>query len=51
MLNIAIKWGTREKKHAEGHREIEKITNLLSASDKINDMRITWLYNSYQAVK
>lgn len=44
-LNTAIKWSTREKKHVDGHEEIETMSNLLKGGDKPEDERVTWLYS------
>ncbi|WP_370089596.1 RNA polymerase sigma factor [Ekhidna sp.] len=43
-LNTAIKWSTREKKHADGHQEMDNMINVLRASDEPSDERVTWLY-------
>lgn len=43
-LNNAIKWSTREKKHVDGHQELEKATHLLEANENIIDERVAWLY-------
>ena len=44
-LNTAIKWSTREKKHVDGHQEIETMTNLLQTGDEPTDERVAWLYS------
>lgn len=43
-LNSAIKWSTKERKHVDGHHEIDKVGQLLKAKDETQDERITWLY-------
>ena len=44
-LNTAIKWGTREKKHVDGHQELGTMINLLKANDTSKDERLEWLYS------
>lgn len=44
-LNTAIKWSTREKKHADGHEEIVTMSNVLKANDNRENERVTWLYS------
>ena len=43
-LNTAIKWSTKEKKHVEGHQEIEKMAHVLKAHNEPKDGRVAWLY-------
>jgi len=44
-LNTAIKWSTKEKKHVDGHKEIETMADLLQSGDAPEDERLTWLYS------
>ena len=44
-LNTAIKWSAREKKHVDGHLEIETVNDLLQTVDEPEDDRINWLYS------
>ncbi|SNT24844.1 RNA polymerase sigma-70 factor, ECF subfamily [Ekhidna lutea] len=44
-LNTAIKWSTKERKHTDGHQEVEKMGNLLMAQNESSDERIGWLYD------
>ena len=44
-LNTAIKWSTKEKKHLDGHQEVDKVGHILEAKDEPVDERITWLYD------
>lgn len=44
-LNTAIKWSTKEKKHVNGHHEVDKVGHILEARDEPADDRITWLYD------
>lgn len=44
-LNTAIKWSTKERKHTDGHQEVEKMSNLLMAKNESADERIAWLYD------
>lgn len=44
-LNTAIKWSTKEKKHVDGHQEVEKMNNVLIAKEEPKDERVTWLYD------
>lgn len=43
-LNTAIKWSTKERKHVDGHQQIEKVGHVLEAKEDADD-RITWLYH------
>ena len=43
-LNTAIKWSTKERKHLDGHQEIEKVANVLEFNESSEDERIAWLY-------
>lgn len=43
-LNTAIKWSTKERKHVDGHHEVDKIGHVLEAKDEPQDERIAWLY-------
>ena len=43
-LNTAIKWSTKERKHSEGHQEIEKVSHVLELNEDQTDDRISWLY-------
>ncbi|MFT4737508.1 MAG: RNA polymerase sigma-70 factor (ECF subfamily) [Cyclobacteriaceae bacterium] len=43
-LNTAIKWSTREKKHVEGHQEIDHSTSFLAIKEEPADERVAWLY-------
>ncbi|WP_420318315.1 RNA polymerase sigma factor [Ekhidna sp.] len=43
-LNTAIKWSTKEKKHVNGHQEVDKVGHILEANDEPVDERISWLY-------
>ena len=47
-LNTAIKWSTQEKKHTDGHQEIEKMTNVLKTGEELKDERMNWLYSEIQ---
>ncbi|WP_421762832.1 RNA polymerase sigma factor [Ekhidna sp.] len=44
-LNTAIKWSTREKKHVDGHQEMDKAAHILMASEDSKDERVDWLYD------
>ncbi|MEQ6166531.1 RNA polymerase sigma factor [Ekhidna sp. MALMAid0563] len=44
-LNTAIKWSTKEKKHLDGHQEVDKVGHILEAKDEPTDERIAWLYD------
>ncbi|MEQ9467341.1 MAG: RNA polymerase sigma factor [Ekhidna sp.] len=44
-LNTAIKWSTKEKKHADGHQEIGTMTQVLEIRDEPKDERVAWLYS------
>lgn len=44
-LNTAIKWSTREKKHVEGHQDIDQMGQVLNVTDDEQDERVTWLYD------
>jgi RNA polymerase sigma-70 factor (ECF subfamily) len=44
-LNTAIKWSTKEKKHADGHQEIGTVTQVLESRDELKDERVVWLYS------
>lgn len=44
-LNTAIKWSTKEKKHVDGHHEVEKMAHVLVAKDESKDERVNWLYS------
>lgn len=44
-LNTAIKWSTREKKHSDGHQEVETMNNILKSTEEPKDERIEWLYD------
>ncbi len=43
-LNTALKWSAKEKKHMEGHQEIEKVEHVLEMNDHAEDDRLAWLY-------
>lgn len=43
-LNTAIKWSAKEKKHANRHKDIGAMINVLQAADEREDGRVTWLY-------
>ena len=43
-LNTAIKWSTKERKHATGHQEIGTVTHVLETRDEPKDERVAWLY-------
>jgi len=43
-LNTAIKWSTKEKKHVDGHQEVDRMGNVLVAQVEPEDERIAWLY-------
>ena len=43
-LNTAIKWSIREKKHMDGHQELDSMTNVLVTTDESKDERVAWLY-------
>ncbi len=47
-LNTAIKWSTKERKHVDGHQEIEKIVQVLESNENANDDRLAWLYKEIQ---
>lgn len=47
-LNTAIKWSTKEKKHVDGHQEIEKVGHVLEVNEEPNDDRVAWLYGQIQ---
>ena len=44
-LNTAIKWSTKEKKHSDGHQEVEAMNNILKSNEEPKDERIEWLYD------
>ena len=43
-LNTAIKWSTKEKKHVDGHHEVDKMAHVLVAKEEHYDERVAWLY-------
>ena len=43
-LNTAIKWSMKERKHVDGHQDLEKMGNVLESRDEIQDDRLLWLY-------
>jgi len=43
-LNTAIKWSTKEKKHADGHDEISEQLLVIKNNDEEQDEKIAWLY-------
>lgn len=47
-LNTAIKWSTKERKHVDGHQDIEKAYHLLEAKADIQDEKLKWLYQQIQ---
>ena len=42
-LNTAIKWSTKERKHLDGHQEIEQVGHVLKENEEADD-RVAWLY-------
>jgi RNA polymerase sigma-70 factor (ECF subfamily) len=44
-LNTAIKWSTREKKHVEGHQDIDHSASFLAIKEEPADERVAWLYD------
>ena len=44
-LNTAIKWSTREKKHVEGHHEVDRMADVLISNEEPKDERVIWLYD------
>ena len=46
-LNTSIKWSTKERKHVDGHREIEKVDQVLENKENADD-RVDWLYQKIQ---
>lgn len=47
-LNTAIKWSTREKKHVDGHHELNTMSHLLESGNEPTDERVNWLYRQIQ---
>lgn len=43
-LNTAIKWSTKERKHVDGHQEIDSLTHVLESNEQSSDERVSWLY-------
>lgn len=43
-LNNAIKWSTKEKKHVDGHQELDQSKHLLRANEVYEEDRVAWLY-------
>ncbi len=43
-LNTSIKWSTQEKKHVDGHRQIETMAHVLETRNESKDGRVSWLY-------
>lgn len=46
-LNTAIKWSTKERKHVDGHQEIDKVDQVLENKENADD-RVAWLYQKIQ---
>lgn len=47
-LNTALKWGSRERKHAQAHETLDNVQAILQATPLPGDERLTWLYEAIQ---
>lgn len=43
-LNTAIRWSSRQRKHRDGHQDLDQAAGLLREQDHPPDDRLTWLY-------
>ncbi len=44
-LNTAMKWSTKERKHANRHEAIDSAGHVLQSNENADAEKVTWLYN------